>query len=157
MSSINLANDTECVVISDEDGDDLAIPTKISARSTSSDDFVYRGASEKGSSFMGIRSYISSIGESDGRRMSRRRKPRPDGIDYVKEQEVVKVAGEPTSDGGSINSDKKVGENRTETRSRKRERSGSPPSVEVKENDPIPFKEILTGLEGAAFQSRYVF
>lgn len=47
--------------------------------------------------------------------------------------------------------------NRTETRSRKRERSGSPQVVELKENEPIPFKDVLTGLEGAAFQSRYFF
>lgn len=48
-------------------------------------------------------------------------------------------------------------ENRTETRSsRKRERSTSPPPKEqhVRENESIAYRELLNGLEGAAFQSR---
>ena len=50
---------------------------------------------------------------------------------------------------------------KTETRSRiKLDRYTPPPASKEaleKENDPIPYKEILTGLEGAAFQSRLPF
>lgn len=169
MSSINLTNEVDCVVISDEDDDDLAVSTKVSGKSTSSDDFVSKGGHEKtATSFLGIRSFISSMSENDGRRTSRRRKNKGDTIEILKEGEpAAKVmvtestttATTTTDSGGTNMIDKKLIENRAETRSRKRERSGSPtpqpPATETKENEPIPFKEILTGLEGAAFQSRY--
>lgn len=178
MSSINLTNEDDCVVISDEDDDDLAVSTKVSGKSTSSDDFISKGGHEKtATSFLGIRSFISSMSESDGRRTSRRRKNKGDIIEVIKEGEpaakvmvtdtatttaaatAATATATATNDSGTSLLDKKLMENRAETRSRKRERSGSPtpqpPATETKENEPIPFKEILTGLEGAAFQSRY--
>lgn len=180
MSSLNITNDADCVVISDEDDDDLAIPKNASGKSTS--------ANDKPTSFLGIHSIIVSLNESDGRRMSRRRKNKSDIGDVTKDKDetLANVALEsnatttttttltttattitantattatnaPTTDGGTNNIDKKfnISDNRAETRSRKRERSSSPPVAEIKENEPVPFKDVLTGLEGAAFQSRY--
>lgn len=149
MASMNLSNDMECVLISDEEEDDAAAPIKASVKNTSLGNFVNKNAVDKDE-----RAASASIDDSEGRRMSRRRKNKTDPADLPKSGEAPKVTVEPNSDGGN-NIDKKTNENRAETRSRKRERSGSPTNADTKEAEPIPFKEILTGLEGAAFQSRY--
>lgn len=149
MTSMNLSNDMECVLISDEEEDDAAAPIKASVKNISLGNFVNKNVADKDD-----RAASASIDDSDGRRMSRRRKNKTDPGDLPKGGEGPKLTAEPNSDGGN-NIDKKTNENRAETRSRKRERSGSPANADSKEAEPIPFKEILTGLEGAAFQSRY--
>lgn len=79
----------------------------------------------------------------DGRRMSRRKKPN--------------VAPGPS---GQISSTEKKPEVKPETKPRKRENSDSPLIVKdagIKETSEEIYKSILTGLEGAAFQSRLPF
>lgn len=168
MTSINYPNEVECVLISDEEDDEAttALTTKglannIKMASNHSSDNKDTNSTER----------IAVIGydDSDGRRVSRRRKNKAEYFEVARSGEQQQRTGI-NSDENSVNSkssttnqitttipkdDKKFNvENRAETRSRKRERSGSPQTVETKEVDPIPYKEILSGLEGAAFQSR---
>lgn len=158
MSTAAGSNDVECVLISDEDEDD-AVSTKVLTNNvktnfTPSNDI--RNVHEQFER--------SSNDDSEGRRISRRRRNR------VENDGNGKFDASTTHDGPKVNTnaqfatriandDKKttITENRAETRSRKRERSPSPAVPEVKDVEPIPYKEILPGLEGAAFQSRYVY
>lgn len=147
VTNNNYQNEIECVLISDEEEDDVREKTSATTKPV-----------------------VSQTIESN--RMSRRRKNRNENVDDTKNNEQFRGAGRSNGNGNgndhtndtyksnatvsSANWDKKYGnaDNR-ETRSRKRERSPSPQQNDVKENDPIPYKEILSGLEGAAFQSRY--
>lgn len=155
MSAAAGSNDVECVLISDEDEDD-AVTSKASTNNVkpifnASNDI--RNANEQFER--------SSNDDSEGRRISRRRRNRAenegngkfDGATPHDGPKAIANAQFATSIG---NADKKstTTENRAETRSRKRERSPSPAVPEVKDVEPIPYKEILPGLEGAAFQSR---
>lgn len=165
------SNDVECVLISDEE--DVEVPTKLSQPSKSN---IRQSTDNKISiETAADRLLNANLDDSDGRRVSRRRKPKAEIGDTVKIGETTKAGGvgsgnhigEQINDGSKTNvnsqiatsipyTDKKFSnnENRAETRSRKRERSPSPQNVDAKEIDPIPYKEILSGLEGAAFQSR---
>lgn len=84
----------------------------------------------------------------DGRRMSRRKKPK---VEYV---------ATPGTSGQVSNTEKKP-ELKTDTKPRKRENSDSPlikdAADKIKETSEEIYKSILTGLEGAAFQSRLPF
>lgn len=161
-ANVNNQNEIECVLISDEDEDDL--PPKMStAKSGHSSNDVKHATDDQSGTY--------SLEDGDGRRVSRRRKNKNENADDVKNIDQSR-AGRSNSNGhdqtndtyksnasyssSNANSDKKYAnsEYRTETRSRKRERSPSPVPADIKENDPIPYKEILSGLEGAAFQSR---
>lgn len=140
----NYQNEIECVLISDEEEDDVREKSSTTAKPA-----------------------VSQAIEAN--RMSRRRKNRNENVDDTKNIEQFRGAGKSNGNGNDHMNDiyknnatvssgsfeKKCGnaDNR-ETRSRKRERSPSPQQNDVKENDPIPYKEILSGLEGAAFQSR---
>lgn len=155
MSVAAGSNDVECVLISDEDEDD-AVTTKVLTNNVKphfapSNDI--RNVHEQFER--------SSNDDSEGRRISRRRRNRAEN------EGNGKFDGPTTHDGPKTNAnapfatsisigDKRTStaENRAETRSRKRERSPSPAVPEVKDVEPIPYKEILPGLEGAAFQSR---
>lgn len=148
MTSINYPNEMECVLISDEEDDDTAsAPTKGLAQ--------IKMASNHASDNK------NSMDDSDGRRVSRRRRNKTEHFEIAKSEAVDNSNNTKSSVGNQITTttipkdEKKLNiENRAETRSRKRERSGSPQTTETKEVDPIPYKEILSGLEGAAFQSR---
>lgn len=143
----NMPDDDDCILlISDEDEEETSskISNSKSHRHSSTDNRNSVDAFDRND-------------ETDGRRFSRRRKNR-DG-DVVTRQEVTNDGGKTAANtqfNTSIPNDKKLNssENRTETRSRKRERSPSPPPIEVKDADPLPYKDILPGVEGAAFQSR---
>lgn len=84
----------------------------------------------------------------DGRRMSRRKKPK---VEYV---------ATPGTSGQVSSTDKKT-DVKSETKPRKRENSDSPlikdAADTIKETSEEIYKSILTGLEGAAFQSRLPF
>lgn len=150
-------NEVECVVISDEDEDD-AVAAKVLTNNVKTNFNPSNDSRNAHEQFE-----RSSNDDSEGRRVSRRRKNRAENDGNGKFDATT-----PTHDGTKVNpnaqfassipnSDKKPisSENRAETRSRKRERSPSPAMPEIKEVEPIPYKEILPGLEGAAFQSRY--
>lgn len=140
MSSIAVAgsssNDIECVLISDEE-DDEAARVSGSARASNS------APIEKNPLELD-----RSSDDNDGRRFSRRRKTRNEPDSVKTEGETAKPQNS-SQFGSSSLGDKKIN---VETRSRKRERSLSPPSVDVKETEPHQY--ILPGLEGAAFSSR---
>lgn len=155
MSTAAGSNDVECVLISDEDEDD-AVATKIQINNVKPNFTVSNDIRNVHEQFE-----RSSNDDSEGRRISRRRRNRAENDGNGK------FDGPTPHDGSKVNAnapfattfsnvDKKTAttENRAETRSRKRERSPSPVVPEVKDVEPIPYKEILPGLEGAAFQSR---
>lgn len=95
----------------------------------------------------------SSIGidDGDGRRVSRRKKTK---VEYFE----ISKTGEAPASGPNVDQPNKATLTagvQPETRSRKSEHRPSTPTHPTREPiDPITFKEILTGLEGAAFQSR---
>lgn len=98
------------------------------------------------------------LDDSDGRRVSRRKKTSAatgaggsvgGGVDAV--TNALKNMSNTTTTTTT------TGDTRTETRSRKIDRPTTPNKDAVKEVDPIPYKEVITGLEGAAFQSRLPF
>lgn len=152
----NFQNDVECVLISDEEEDPIAIPVRPPTKRTTSLDYN-NDATKKETNLVNDRSASVSTDENDGRRKSRRRTQKVEDAKANEQKSSEQSNDNSTTKANSAgvnNSEKKVNENRAETRSRKRERSASPVNAEVKEVDPIPFKEILTGLEGAAFQSR---
>lgn len=159
-SNANQQKVIECVLISDEDDDDVPPAATIKPGAYNSNDLKI-AVDEQAGNFL--------LDDSDGRRVSRRRKNKNDNLDDTKNIDQSRSGrsngndhtndtykNSPNSSTSNTNSEKKYGsaENRAETRSRKRERTPSPVPVETKENDPIQYKEILSGLEGAAFQSR---
>lgn len=92
----------------------------------------------------------SSIGMDDveGRRVSRRKKTKVEYFEISKTTGEAPASGIPSADSGAAGV-------QPETRSRKSEPRPSTPIHPAREPiDPVTFKEILTGLEGAAFQSR---
>lgn len=162
-SSINHQKEIECVLISDEEDDD--VPDK----STSNKPGSYNQNENKVTVDELTANFLLDDGE--GRRVSRRRKNKNENSDDGKNidqsrsgrsngndhtNDNYKNSPNSSTSTSNTNSDKKYGitENRAETRSRKRERSPSPVPLDSKDNDPIQYKEILSGLEGAAFQSR---
>lgn len=82
--------------------------------------------------------------ELEGRRISRRKKPK---VEYSDSKPAVSA--------DSSNSDKKL-EAKIEPKVKKRE-TETTVKDEKSETEPNPHREILTGLEGAAFQSRLPF
>lgn len=152
MSAATGSNVVECVLISDEDEDD-AVTTKVVANNVKPNfnpSIDIRNVNEQFER--------SSNDDSEGRRISRRRKNRAENegngkVDGPTQNDGPKVNVNAQFVSSGSNADRRM-ENRAETRSRKRERSPSPPMPEVKDVEPIPYKEILPGLEGAAFQSR---
>lgn len=166
MTSINYSNEVECVLISDEDDDDAAsAPTKGLAQIKMANNHINdnKNSNDKDTNSISSGDRASSLGidDSDGRRVSRRRKNKTEHFEVVKSEQIDNSVNSKSSVVNQITTtipkdEKKFNiENRAETRSRKRERSGSPQTTDIKEVDPIPYKEILSGLEGAAFQSRY--
>lgn len=170
-SNANQQKEVEYVLISDEDDDDVPDNKSIKPGSYNSND-IKVVTDEQRANY----SVDSDGRDSDGRRVSRRRKNKNDHLDDVKNIDQSRSGrsngndhtndtykNSPNSSFSNANSDKKYGgsggggsESRAETRSRKRERTPSPVPVDAKDNDPIQYKEILSGLEGAAFQSRFV-
>lgn len=100
-----------------------------------------------------IRRPSSIIGtdDGDGRRVSRRKKNKVEYFEISKTGETPAggvPSGDPTK--GTLNAGVQP-----ETRSRKSDQRPSTPTHPTRDPiDPITYKEILTGLEGAAFQSR---
>lgn len=174
-SSSNPQKEIECVLISDEDDDDtpdVKLPNKPAAFSTNDTKPPIIGH---------LTNFI--LDDSDGRRVSRRRKNKNEHSDDGKNIDQSRNAAgrsngndhsndayknSPNSHTSNASGDRKYGvsggggggsgggsgaENRAETRSRKRERTPSPVPIDARE---IQYKEILSGLEGAAFQSRFV-
>ena len=153
----NVQKEIECVLISDEDDDDVPEKT-VSIKSASYSSNV--AVDEQSANYL--------LDDGDGRRVSRRVRKNKNENDDVKNIDQSRSGrngndhtndtykNSPNSSTANANVDKKYGtaENRAETRSRKRERTPSPTPTDNKDNDPIQFKEILAGLEGAAFQSR---
>lgn len=171
-SNSNSQKEVECVLISDEEEDDthdVKLPNKPAAFNTNDTKPPIVGH------FL--------LDDGDGRRVSRRRKNKnensDDGVKNI-DQSRNAAAGRsngndhgndtyknsPNSHTSNASGDRKFGvasgggggggsgaENRAETRSRKRERTPSPVPIDARE---IQYKEILSGLEGAAFQSRFV-
>lgn len=169
-SNSNPQKEIECVLISDEDDDDtpeLKLPNKPSATFNTND--------IKPPIIGHLTNFL--LDDSDGRRVSRRRKNKNEHSDDGKNIDQSRNAGRsngndhsndtyknsPNSHTSNASGDRKFGgggggggsgaENRAETRSRKRERTPSPVPIDARE---IQYKEILSGLEGAAFQSRFV-
>lgn len=170
-SNSNSQKEIECVLISDEDDDDIPeskLANKPAAFNTNDTKPPIIGH------FL--------LDDSDGRRVSRRRKNKNEHSDDGKNIDQSRNAAgrsngndhsndayknSPNSHTSNASGDRKYGvssggggggggsgaENRAETRSRKRERTPSPVPIDARE---IQYKEILSGLEGAAFQSRFV-
>lgn len=155
MSAAAGSNDIECVLISDED-DDEVLTNNVKTNFNPSNDI--RNTKNSHEQFE-----RSSNDDSEGRRISRRRRNRAENegngkFDGLNAHDGSKAnANVQFATSFATNNDRKTTtteNNRAETRSRKRERSPSPAVAEVKDAEPIPYKEILPGLEGAAFQSR---
>lgn len=160
-SATNYSLDVDCVLISDEDEDE--VPTKVSAsvKSSGTPSIDIKNYSDPSD-----RTLNAALDDHDGRRVSRRRKTKIEPTETGKSIDATRSSSEQVNENSTKShsnsqantnipyTDKKYvnNENRAETRSRKRE--ASPVMVDVKEVDPIPYKEILSGLEGAAFQSR---
>lgn len=156
---------TEYVLISDEDEDDALEKPSPTTRP---------GAGSSNESKVHNQDQTPNFASDDGdrRRVSRRRKNRNENTDEIKDTKNNEQSragrsnsnsndhtNDSSKNSSSTNSyERKYGhnENRAETRSRKRERSPSPIVADVKETESISYKEVLSGLEGAAFQSRYV-
>lgn len=159
MSAAAGSNDVECVLISDEDEDDAAtakvVTNNVKTNFNPSNDI--RNTNNSHEQFE-----RSSNDDSEGRRISRRRRNRAENDGNGKFDGLTANDGSKGNANVQFatsfpNNDKKtttMENNRAETRSRKRERSPSPAVPEIKDAEPIPYKEILPGLEGAAFQSR---
>lgn len=161
-SNENHQKEIECVLISDEEDDDVPDKTTATKPGSYNTNDIKVAADEQSANFL--------LEDGDGRRVSRRRKNKNENSEDTKNIDQSRMSGRsngndhtndtyknsPNSSTSNTNVDKKYGtaENRAETRSRKRERSPSPVPIDSKDNDPIQYKEILSGLEGAAFQSR---
>lgn len=167
-------NQNDCVLISDEDDEEVqeyrsTAATTAATASTSTAAASSSSASMKPAAPRPISTRVYSddtnvsYEETDGRRVSRRRKNRNadsnDGRSNGSGNDHTNDNNKANPSTSFVKEDKKLtpAENR-ETRSRKRERSPTPPPppADVKENESLAYKEILSGLEGAAFQSRFV-
>ncbi|CAD7081487.1 unnamed protein product [Hermetia illucens] len=101
---------------------------------------------------------LATSDEGDaGRRMSRRKRAK---VEYFVSKTSAEQENKPAASTSGV--EKKPDKSEMTMRSRKREHSRSPPkdaeNKDSKENQAeSPYKEILTGLEGAAFQSRLPF
>lgn len=163
-SNANFQKEIDCVLISDDEDDDVPEKTANSKPGSYNSNEIKISVDEQSASYL--------LDDGDGRRVSRRRKNKNDNSEDSKNIDQSRSGrsngndhtndtykNSPNSSTQNMGADKKLagGENRAETRSRKRERTPSPVPVDSKENDPnIQYKEILSGLEGAAFQSRCV-
>lgn len=166
-SNSNPQEEIECVLISDED-DDVTPELKLPNKSVNANSIDVKPAIGNLTNFL--------LDDSDGRRVSRRRKNKNENSDDGKNIDQSRNAGRsngndhtndtyknsPHSHTSNASGERKFGglggsgsgtENRAETRSRKRERTPSPVPIDARE---LQYKEILSGLEGAAFQSRFV-
>lgn len=178
-SNSNPQEEIECVLISDED-DDVTPELKLPNKSAATFNAMSNTIDVK--PFIGNLTNFLLDGDSDGRRVSRRRKNKNENSDDGKNVDQSRNTGRsngndhtndmyknsPHSHTSNASGERKFGggggggfggsgsgaENRTETRSKRlRERSPSPVPIDARE---IQYKEILSGLEGAAFQSRYL-
>lgn len=159
----------DIVLISDEEEDDATErPSTITIRHTNEN----KNFQEQSTN----RYNLDDLSGGDRRRVSRRRKNKNENGDETKNDtknvehsrpgrsssnsnDHVNDTSNKHSGTSAYSNERKYGnaENRAETRNmRKRERSPSPVSADVKETESISYKEVLSGLEGAAFQSRYV-
>lgn len=144
MNSSNVFTSIECVTLISDESD-----TESSEAPAAK---VVKSVVDKDGSVGHIRR-PSSIGidDGDGRRVSRRKKTKVEYFEISKTGETP-VIGVPTADPTKGTLPAGV---QPETRSRKSEHRSSTPTHPTRDPiDPITFKEILTGLEGAAFQSR---
>lgn len=161
-SNANVPKEIEYVLISDEEDEEVPEKTTAVKPGSYNSNDIKLVVDEQSSNFY--------LDDTDGRRVSRRvrkNKTENDDVKNIDQSRGGRSNGNdhtndtyknsPVSSTSHSNADKKnaAAENRTETRSRKRERTPSPVQVDTKDNDPIQFKEILAGLEGAAFQSRF--
>lgn len=103
--------------------------------------------------------------DAEGRRISRRKKNKVEYFEVAKPSADGSITQIPISSSTDLLTSGKtftmVSDIRSDSRTRNKDRPSTPqnPSTSattagLKEADPIPYKEILTGVEGAAFQSR---
>lgn len=144
MNSTNTFTSDECVtLISDESDTESSEAPAVKVVKTTGD--------KDGAPGIRVPSIIG-MDDGDGRRVSRRKKTKVEYFEISKTGETP-ASGVPT-DVQSSKATLPAGV-QPETRSRKSEHRPSTPTHPTREPiDPITFKEILTGLEGAAFQSR---
>lgn len=162
IESIILSSDESEI----EDGTGIPAKLTISSRSGRSS---FGGAEDKsGSVHMNMIAERSASTDTDGRRVSRRRKTRVDYFEASKtnnnsndgntdvSSKSSTNANAPTS-GATASEVKRISEIRADRSTRKSDRPSTPTQETAREAEPIPYKEILSGLEGAAFQSRLPF
>lgn len=173
--SFDRGSKNDIVLISDEEEDDASerpSTTTIKPGTAAANTNENKNFQEQSSN-----SYnLDDLSGGDGRRVSRRRKNKNENGDDTKNDtknvehsragrsssnsnDHVNDTSNKHSATSAYSNERKYGnaENRAETRNmRKRERSPSPVAADVKETESISYKEVLSGLEGAAFQSRYV-
>lgn len=155
------------ILSSDESETEDGTPAKltISSRSGRSS---FGGAEDKsGSVHMNLIAERSASTDTDGRRVSRRRKTRVEYFEASKTNANSNDGNTDVSSKSSTNAPppgavateaKRVSEVRGDRSTRKSDRPSTPTQeTTTREAEPIPYKEILSGLEGAAFQSRLPF
>lgn len=154
---INLSNiePIECVTLISDDSDTEPSPKRRSAASSS---HLNSSATKK---YTGDEDSNDAQRTAEERRTSRRIKPR---VDYTNKQNNNANADEkPSTPSGHLGNALPTSSSKSETKTKKPETSKSPFSKDI--TDPREaaaaaaeaYKEILTGLEGAAFQSRLPF
>lgn len=169
----------ESIILSsdDSDTDDISgIPNKVNISSD-----------KPGHTHMSVIGGRSSSTDTDGRRVSRRRKTRVDYFEASKtnnnsndgsnvdplatsksgsnnfvQTTPVSGSGGSVGSGGGVSEFKRISDIRNDTsrnNSRKSDRPSTPTqdAPTARETEPITYKEIMSGLEGAAFQSRLPF
>lgn len=160
-------NDVELITIISDDSDTETYepPAKVFAKERTSVGDLQSSDKDR-SELIGDRSTSTGNEDSDGRRVSRRRKTRVEyyevsrtgsGTDASAEKNQLGVNQQSSS---SQSDSRRINELKNDSRStRKSDRPSTPVSKDndIKEPEPISYKEILTGLEGAAFQSRLPF
>lgn len=172
--SFDSSSKNDIVLISDEEEDDASerpsttIVRPGTAASNTNENTKFQEQSSN-------RYNLDDVNSGDGRRVSRRRKNKNENGDETKNDtknvensragrsssnsnDHLNESSQKHSATSAYSNERKYGnaENRAETRNmRKRERSPSPVAADVKETESISYKEVLSGLEGAAFQSRY--
>lgn len=152
MTTLSSAPDVECVVLSD-DSDielcDVTLPARISSGGSLKSAHVNSSIKSSG----GIK---SDGDDGDGRRMSRRRRPKVEYFENAAKKDVEASGGSVASNAGIASSGNI--------------NIGTKISDKVRKSEPVPgkdpmytrmpddyYKNILIGLEGAAFQSRLPF
>lgn len=164
----NIITSIECVTLisdeSDTESSEAQPASKILIKSRISD-----GVSATGNlSFNRISSSGGGQVDSEGRRVSRRKKTKVEYFEISKGGDTPSTAAGQNAnttviDGSNNNSKVATTSAHPDIRSETRSRKDRPttPSVNATGGkdpaDPLPYKEILTGLEGAAFQSRLPF